>query len=109
MVSVFIQVSGEALREGMYLEGDILSQLAQNGVVLPRRILLEGQRVYTIEEGIVKTQAVEVLSNQAEETLVTGLKDGTLISLTTNGLKTGETVILPAEGHTARPATTVKG
>ena len=92
MVKVFITVSGPELREGMYLKGDILTTSSLEGVVLPRKLLESNNTVLEVLEGKINRLAVQVESTSGEEAVVTGLPDGTQISLRTQNLKNGTIV-----------------
>jgi len=92
MVKVFITVSGPELREGMYLKGDILTTSSLEGVVLPRKLLESNDTVLEVLEGKINRIAVHVESTSGEEAVVTGLPNGTQISLRTQNLQNGTVV-----------------
>jgi multidrug efflux pump subunit AcrA (membrane-fusion protein) len=92
MVKVFISVSGPELREGMYLKGDILTSSSLEGVILPRKLLESNDTVLEVENGKINRLSVHVVSTRGEEAIVTGLSDGTQISLRTQNLQNGTVV-----------------
>lgn len=92
MVKVYISVSGPDLREGMYLKGDILTTSTLEGVVLPRRLLESNDTVLEVQNGKINRLPVNVVSTRGEEAIVTGLPDGTQISLRTQNLQNGTIV-----------------
>jgi len=92
MVKVFISVSGPELREGMHLKGDILTTSSLEGVILPRKLLESNDTVLEVQNGIINRLSVHVVSTQGEEAVVTGLSDGTQISLRTQNLQNGTVV-----------------
>ena len=96
MVKVFITVSGPELREGMYLKGDILTTSWLEGVILPRKLLESNDTVLEVQNGKINRISVHVVSTRGEVAVVTGLRDGTQISLRTQNLQNG-TVVRVAE------------
>ena len=99
MVKVFISVSGPELREGMYLEGDILTTSTLEGVILPRKLLESNDTVLEVQDGKINRLPVHVVSTRGEEAVVTGLSDGTQISLRTQNLQNG-TIVRVSEATT---------
>ena len=92
MVKVFITVSGPELREGMYLKGDILTTSSLEGVVLPRKLLESNNTVLEVREGKINRLTVNVVSTRGEQAVITGLPNGTQISLKTQNLQNGTVV-----------------
>lgn len=75
-VRVFVRLAGEDLREGMFLTGNIAAETFAGVEVLPRRVLVEEDRVFVIRDGRATLQPVEVLHRTDTEALVRGLQDG---------------------------------
>jgi membrane fusion protein, multidrug efflux system len=75
-VRVFVRVTGEDLREGMFLTGTIEAETFEQVEVLPRRVLLDEDRVFVIRDGRATLQPVEVLHRTDTEAVVRGLPDG---------------------------------
>ncbi|NQT61333.1 MAG: HlyD family efflux transporter periplasmic adaptor subunit [Candidatus Marinimicrobia bacterium] len=96
MVKVFITVSGAELREGMYLKGEILTSSSLKAVILPRKLLESNDTILEVLEGKINRLDVNVVSTRGEEAVVSGLEDGTIISLRTQNLQNG-TVVRVAE------------
>ena len=92
MVKVYISVSGPELREGMYLRGDILTTSSLEGVILPRKLLESNDTVLEVQNGIINRLTVNVAATRGEEVVVTGLSNGTQISLRTQNLQNGTVV-----------------
>ncbi len=92
MVKVFISVSGSGLREGMYLKGNIQTTSSLEGMILPRKLLESNNTVLEVRDGKINRLAVHVVSTRGEEAVVTGLSDGTQISLRTQNLQNGTVV-----------------
>jgi len=102
MVKIFISVAGSDLREGMYLKGEILTSTLLEGVVLPRKLLESNHTVLEVRDGKINRLAINVVSTMGEEAIVTGLIDGTQISLKTQNLKNG-TVVRVIEDASIKP------
>jgi multidrug efflux pump subunit AcrA (membrane-fusion protein) len=75
-VRVFVRVAGDDLREGMFLTGEIEAETFEQVEVLPRRVLLDQDRVFVIRDGRATLQPVEVLHRTDTEAVVRGLPDG---------------------------------
>ncbi|MBC8376805.1 MAG: HlyD family efflux transporter periplasmic adaptor subunit [FCB group bacterium] len=105
MVKVFISISGPGLREGMYLKGEILTSSSIEGVVLPRKLLESNDTILEVQEGKISRLAVNVVSTRGEEAVVTGLDDGTIISLRTQNLQNGTIVKVTEASSDNTPST----
>lgn len=73
---VFIEVSGEGLIEGLYLEGSLTGQESAESAWIPRSALLRTGHVYSLKEGVIRMKPVEVTALKGSMVLVSGLKDG---------------------------------
>ena len=109
MVKVFITVSGPELREGMYLKGDILTTSSLEGVVLPRKLLESNDTVLEVRDGKINRLAVHVESTSGEEVVVTGLPNGTQISLKTQNLQNGTVVRVMEDANSNSTSAKVTG
>lgn len=78
MLPVFVSVSGPGLREGMYLSGSVKGAVEQAVFPLPKDLLVNGTRVWTIRDSTLQLQEVEPVRNSRETTLVRGLAEGEL-------------------------------
>ncbi|PHI20951.1 HlyD family secretion protein [Lewinellaceae bacterium SD302] len=82
-VEVFIGVSGENLREGMYLRGEADAKTLADAVEIDRNLLIDQRAVYTlVQDTILQLTPVNVLKYDRETVVVSGLADGT--NLVTN-------------------------
>ncbi len=94
-VIAYIGVSGKGLREGMYLRGDLNSRTIKSAMELPIDLLVNQNQVYTVIDGKLALQTVEIINTNADYAVVKGLTDDTLI------LK--EKIIGAYEGLTVKP------
>ncbi len=78
-VIAYVGVSGKGLREGMYLRGNLKAQTIQSALQIPIDLLTNQTQVYVIKDGQLALQTVEVITTNADNAVVKGLTDGTLI------------------------------
>lgn len=78
-VTAYIQVKGNELREGMYLRGTIGDGTIENATVIPRKLLVGGDQVYTIQDSVLKLTTVNVVRESGSEAIVKGLPNNTLL------------------------------
>lgn len=89
-VNVYVRISGESLKENMFLEGNILSTKAFYGQEIPRKCLLNNQSVYVVNKNsIVSKKDVTIYQIRDDIAIIGGLADGTLISERTSGIYEG--------------------
>jgi membrane fusion protein (multidrug efflux system) len=78
-VSVFIGVSGQDLKEGMYLRGVMQTSNPVQAIIIPQELLINGEALYTVTNGTLQSVPVEVVRLEGDMAIVTGLEDGTSI------------------------------
>lgn len=89
----FIGVSGKGLKEGMYLNGEVLVSEIKDVVSIQRGLLLEGEEINVIEGTLLKRIPVEVVKIEGEMALVRGIPDGTVVAdMQVSGANVGDTV-----------------
>lgn len=89
MVKIFAALSAPALREGMFLRGDIMSSTVVEALELPRKMLHNGDTVLELIDGTVHYRKVDVVSTQGEMAVVSGLVNGMKLSTKTLNLYDG--------------------
>lgn len=75
-VQVFIGVNGKELREGMYLRGDVAARVVGEAIRLPRDLLVDQNKVFTIQDSLLRLQDIEVVKIEPETVIVQGLPNG---------------------------------
>ncbi len=75
-VQVFIELKGEKLKEGMYLEATIPGKEKQNAFEVNRRLLVDEEYLYEVSDSTLRLTPVEVLHKTQKSVIVSGLKDG---------------------------------
>lgn len=72
---VFITINSSKLNEGMFLNGKITTKSLDNVVALPRKLLINNNNVYVVENGKLALQPIEVVKVDNNQMYVRGLKD----------------------------------
>jgi len=78
-IKVFVEVSGEGLRDGMYLRGTIQTDTIPDAYKIPGKFLLSGDMVYTIGDSTLQKTKVEIIAKGEDEVIVRGLRNGTKV------------------------------
>lgn len=78
-VKVFIELKGENLREGNYLEAVIEGDDIENAFEIDRKLLIEGKNIYTVQDKKLKLLPVEIVHKNRQTVLIKGLSNGTEI------------------------------
>jgi multidrug efflux pump subunit AcrA (membrane-fusion protein) len=73
---VFITINSSQLNEGMFLNGKITTKSLENVVALPRKLLINNNKVYIVDNGKLALQQIEVVKINNNEMYVRGLEDG---------------------------------
>ena len=75
-IPTFIQVRGEGLKEGMYLEADITAKEEQNTYEINRKLLVDNNKVFIVRDTILDLVTIEPVYFKENTAVVKGLKDG---------------------------------
>ncbi|MGB3798755.1 MAG: HlyD family efflux transporter periplasmic adaptor subunit [Lewinella sp.] len=76
-VEVYIGVSGENLREGMYMRGEAAARTLENVVEIDRTLLIDEEEVYVVQDDSLLTLVpVTIEKNNRQTAIVSGLSDG---------------------------------
>ncbi|MEO0734584.1 MAG: efflux RND transporter periplasmic adaptor subunit [Bacteroidota bacterium] len=75
-VTAFVRLSGEQLREGLYLEAELPGESLKAVAVLPKEALTRDGGVHLIEEGTVVLREVTPVLIEADKVYLRGLTDG---------------------------------
>jgi len=89
MVNVYISVSGDDLKEGMFLSADISMQLDVNGVEVPRKLLIDDSYVYILKNEVVEKVKINILQSKENSVITSSLNEGSLLVLKTSGIHKG--------------------
>ncbi len=78
-IPVFIQVRGDGLKEGMYLEADLEAKQESNVFEIDRKLLINNNSVYQVQDTVLKLVPVETVYFKEKTALIRGLADGTKV------------------------------
>ncbi|NQU68584.1 MAG: HlyD family efflux transporter periplasmic adaptor subunit [Candidatus Marinimicrobia bacterium] len=78
-IKVFIIITEDHLKSGMYLTGYIQSNSIKNVMELPRNLITDDRTVFVIQEDTLKSVSVQIVKRMEKSMLVTGLTDGTIL------------------------------
>lgn len=107
-VTVFAQVSGEGLREGIYLNGFLGVDDVQNAISVNRNLIVDDRFVFVIQDSTLSKRPVQVKHYFEENALITGLKPGDLmLSQSIEGAYEGM-LVEPIHTSAVQPTTETK-
>jgi len=78
-IPVYVDVRGDGLREGMYLEADLTGKEEQNVYEIDRKLLVGDDQVFIVLDTLLDIAQVEPVYYKDETVLVKGLENGTKI------------------------------
>jgi multidrug efflux pump subunit AcrA (membrane-fusion protein) len=78
-VKVYIAVAGEDLREGMFLNASLQTKEIPAAITIPRILLVDEEKIYIVEEEILKLIKINAVHFTDKEVIIQGLKNGTAI------------------------------
>lgn len=78
-IPVFIQLSGEGLREGMYLKAVLEAKAETEAVELSRKLLLEDNQIFVVQDSVLDLAEVNPVYFKEKTVVIKGLDDGTAI------------------------------
>ncbi len=73
---IYVRVQGQNLKEGMYLSGKIQGKALDRVVALPRGLLIDQSKVYTVQDSIMKLIQVNPVRYSSQQVWVRGIPDG---------------------------------
>lgn len=79
MVKVFISISGQNLREGMYLSGNVAGGLEKDVIEVPKNLLVNQEAIYTVQDTLLALEPIQVVRIMKEIALIRGVEEGTPI------------------------------
>lgn len=77
-IQVFVQLKGETLKEGMYLEANIAGKEQVDAIELQRNLLIDNRKLYAVDkDSLLFLTPVQVLHKTRTTAIVQGVEDGT--------------------------------
>ena len=78
-VKAFIQVAGKELREGMYLEANLVAKKEKDAYEMPRKLLVNNESVYVLKDSVLDLVKIEPVYFKENSVVIKGLENGTKI------------------------------
>lgn len=75
-VNIYIEIKGENLREGMYLEANVPTRDEENAYRVSRKLLIENKSLFIVENSILKLKEVKIVHFDKTSVVVKGLENG---------------------------------
>jgi RND family efflux transporter MFP subunit len=102
-VKVFIELSGQELKEGMYMRGEVEASKVEKAIEIPRNLLIDQKAVYVVRDSILSLEEVQVVKITPETAIIRGVTAGAaLLSQPLPGAYNGMKVTIRPEEGTAR-------
>ncbi len=78
-IKVFIEVVHKDLKDGMYLEANVVGKSESNAFEISRKLLINNNSVYTVKDTILKLTEVNPVYFNAETVVIKGLPNNTSV------------------------------
>jgi membrane fusion protein, multidrug efflux system len=78
-ISLYAELKGDALKEGLYLEGTIEAAQINNAISVNHNLVIDDEYVYLVQDTILVKKQVEIKDKFKENALITGLQEGDLL------------------------------
>ncbi|MBN2226408.1 MAG: HlyD family efflux transporter periplasmic adaptor subunit [candidate division Zixibacteria bacterium] len=78
-VMIYIITEDKRLKDGMYITAEMSTIPIPDAIQVSRELLVGGDRLYTIQDDRLVLQKVEVMVDDNDQVVVTGLADGTVL------------------------------
>ncbi|OIQ37124.1 MAG: efflux transporter periplasmic adaptor subunit [Bacteroidetes bacterium MedPE-SWsnd-G1] len=78
-VNIYVEVRGDNLREGMYLEANVPGRDELDAYQIARKVLIDNKAVFVVEDNILKLQEVNIIHFDESTAVIKGLQNGTKI------------------------------
>ena len=76
-VTAYIELRGEDLKEGIYLEAHLVAKSEENAFEIPRKLLVNNESLYVLKDSIIDLVPVNPVYYTDESVVIKGLPDGT--------------------------------
>lgn len=89
-IKVFIQVADASLKEGMYLEADLVAKEEENTYEVSRKLLFDNNKLFVVKDTLLDVVEISPVFYKEKTVVVKGLTDGTqLLSKSVPGAHKG--------------------
>jgi multidrug efflux pump subunit AcrA (membrane-fusion protein) len=97
-VNAFIEVKGDDLKEGQYLEVLLQAKEEPNAYEIPRNLLIDNSKLYIVKDSILSLVDVELIFEHKNSVVIKGLEQGSqLLSKPVPGAHNGMLVKIYSE------------
>lgn len=76
-VHIALQSNKNKLYDGQYLEAKIPGKPVENGMILPRNAIFNGNEVFVLQDSLLKVQEIDIHKTNPEDVIFSGLASGT--------------------------------
>jgi len=74
-LKVYINLKDKDLKEGMYLEAELLVKSIENAIEVPRKLLVENSKLYVLKDSILNLKTIEPVFFNEKTVVVKGLEN----------------------------------
>ncbi|MBW2936800.1 HlyD family efflux transporter periplasmic adaptor subunit [Aureisphaera sp. CAU 1614] len=78
-IKVYVEVKGEGLKEGMYLEAQLEAKEEPNAIKLSRKLLVNESEIFIVRDSILDVLEVEPVYFSSKDMVVKGIPNGTQV------------------------------
>ena len=78
-IKVFVEVKGDNLKEGMYLEAQLEAREQLNAIKISRKLLVDESEIFIVRDSILDLIPVQPVYFSPKEVVVQGVPDGTVV------------------------------
>lgn len=78
-IKAFIEIADASLKEGMYLEADLVAKSEKDALEIPRKLLVDNTGIYVVNDSVLKLMKVDPVYFSADNVVIKGLPNNTLI------------------------------
>ncbi|MGC1473786.1 MAG: HlyD family efflux transporter periplasmic adaptor subunit [Psychroserpens sp.] len=78
-VTVFVQVTGDNLKEGMYLEAELEAKEIPDAIKISRKLLVDQSEIFVLNDSVLGIVKVDPVYFSPNEVVIKGVPDNTII------------------------------
>ena len=78
-VTAFIQVADKNLKDGMYLEADLMAKAEKDAYKIARTLLKNNKEIYMVNDSVLKLIEINPVYFDAQNAVIKGIPDKTII------------------------------
>lgn len=78
-IKAYIEVAHQDLREGTYLEANLIARSESNAIEISRKLLVDNKHIYIVKDSILDLVNINPVYFSAESAVIKGVENGTLM------------------------------